>query len=170
MNLKSSLLTLNFGHKGQSGVWAQTCRVWMLYQSKLIKKKFLWSFKGMYFRYQVLLSLPAHSLLSKCCMWQTNMLSSQEVYSSSCSLVLRLLFRLLLCLIFLLLCMCFLLMIIIFCYYIYFYSNSCFSMFTLILCYALAIFTELAPLGRFSQRVAMSVCLWFFPSFFKNLP
>ena len=39
-NLKSSFLTLDFGHTGQSGVLAQTCSVWTLYNSKLLKNMF----------------------------------------------------------------------------------------------------------------------------------
>ena len=42
LNLKSSFLTLDFGHKGQSGVLAQTCSVWTLYQLKLLKNMFWW--------------------------------------------------------------------------------------------------------------------------------
>ena len=39
---KSSFFSLDFGHKSQSGVLAQTCSVWTLYQSKLVKNRFWW--------------------------------------------------------------------------------------------------------------------------------
>ena len=38
----SSFFSLDFGHKSQSGVLAQTCSVWTLNQSKLVKNRFWW--------------------------------------------------------------------------------------------------------------------------------
>ena len=40
LNLKSSFLTLDFGHKGQSGFLAQTFSFERLFQSKLLKNMF----------------------------------------------------------------------------------------------------------------------------------